>query len=188
MNRSIRLSLLAALLAAGFTSQAQAADSPEAQRAEIRKMCDNALATLYKAKPQLKATIAKSAGYGCFSSFGVTLIVGGAGGRGLVHDKATGKTTFMNMGQASAGLELGVKDYREVLIFHEAKTLNSFVENGWELTATGGGSAAAENKGGTAEGGASLGGKISIYSITKTGVSAGGSVGGRKYWRDKELN
>ncbi|MCL2657739.1 MAG: YSC84-related protein [Betaproteobacteria bacterium] len=188
MNRSIQLSLLAALLTAGFTSQAQAADSPEAQRAEIRKMCDAALATLVKAKPKLKTVIAKSPGYGCFSSFGVTLLVGGAGGRGLVHNNATGKTTFMNMGQASAGLEVGIKDYREVLVFHDAKTLNSFVENGWELTATGGGAAAVEKKGGSAEGGASLGGKISIFPMTETGLSAGGSLGGRKYWKDKELN
>ncbi len=188
MNRTFRIPLLAALVATGLTSQVQAAESPDAQRAEIRKMCDAALATLYKAKPKLKGAVAKSAGYGCFSSFGITFIVGGAGGRGLVHSNASGKDTYMNMGQASAGLELGIKDYREVLVFKDAATLNSFVESGWEATAGGGASAAADSKGGTAEKGTSFSEKITFYPMTKTGLSAGGSLGGRKYWKDDDLN
>ena len=88
---------VAALTLAG---QAPAAD-PAAQKAELRKMCDEALAALYKAKPETKAAIQKSAGYGCFSSFGISFFVGGAGGRGLVVDNAANKTHYMNMGQAS---------------------------------------------------------------------------------------
>jgi len=189
MSRNVRIPLLAALLATGLTAPAWAADkTPDEQRAEIRKACDGALATLYKAKPKLKSAVAKSAGYGCFSSFGITVLVGGAGGRGLVHDNASGKDTYMNMGQASAGIEIGIKDYREVLVFKDAKTMHDFVENGWEATAGGGASAAADSKGGTVEQGANFGDKISIYPMTKTGLSAGGSVGGRKYWKDKDLN
>ena len=59
-----------------------AADDPKAKRAELRKMCDAALADLYKAKPEVKAAVAKSAGYGCFTSFGMSFFVGGAGGSG----------------------------------------------------------------------------------------------------------
>jgi len=105
-----------------------------------------------------------------------------------VHDRATGKDTYMNMGQASAGIEVGIKDYREVLIFKDAKTMHDFVESGWEATAGGGASAAADSKGGTAEKGVNFGDKITIYPMTNTGLSAGGSVGGRKYWKDKDLN
>ena len=56
------------------------------------QMCDEALATLVKAKPEMKARIDKAAGYGCFSSFGISFLVGGAGGRGLVHNRATART------------------------------------------------------------------------------------------------
>ncbi len=188
MSRTIAIPMLAALVAAGSSSLALAAETPDQQRAEIKKMCQTALSTLYKAKPALKSAISKASGYGCFSSFGLTVLVGGAGGRGLVHNNATGQDTYMNMGQASAGLELGIKDYREVLVFKDAETLNKFVESGWEATAGGGASAAADNKGGTAEGGTSLSEKISIYPMTKTGLSAGVSVGGRKYWKDNDLN
>ena len=56
-------------------------------------MCDEALATLYKEKPAAKAEVEKSAGYGCFSSFGLSFFVGGSGGHGLVYDNATKKTS-----------------------------------------------------------------------------------------------
>jgi len=181
------LALLAGFLAVSFSSAAFAKDAAT-ERSDIRKMCDGALNTLYKAKPKLKSVVAKAPGYGCFSSFGVTLIVGGAGGKGLVHDKATGKDTYMAMAQASAGVEVGIKDYREVVIFHNAEAMHKFVESGWEATAGGGASAAADGSGGTAEKGGTFTDSMTFYPMTKNGLSAGGSVGGRKYWKDKDLN
>ncbi len=126
------LSGVIAVVALTLSASAFAAD-PAAQKAELRKMCDEALATLFKAKPAAKAEVEKAAGYGCFTSFGISFFVGGAGGRGLVHDNATKKTTFMNMGQATGGLDFGVKDYREVLVFKDKATLAKFVDKGWEF-------------------------------------------------------
>ena len=45
----------------------------------------------------------------------------------------------MNMGQATGGLDFGVKDYREVLVFKDKATLAKFIDKGWEF---GGGGAA----------------------------------------------
>lgn len=184
----VRHTLLGACIALGAAlPQAFAADVQK-ERAEVRTMCQQALATLYKEKPELKARIAKSAGYGCFSSFGVTLILGGAGGKGLVHDSASGKDVFMNMGQASAGAEIGIKDYREVLVFRDRATLQKFVDSGWEFGASGGGAATVKGKGAAGAGAASSDEDIEIYPMTRTGLSVGGSAGGRKYWKSKELN
>ncbi len=168
-------------------SPSHAADAA-AQRAELRKMCDQALATLYKAKPEMKARVGKAAGYGCFSSFGLSFILGGAGGRGLVHDNATKKTVYMNMGQATAGLDIGIKDYREVLVFNDRKALQQFVESGWEFGGTADASAAVQGKGGAAAKGELTNQPITVYPMTRTGLSAGVAAGGRKYWRDKDLN
>jgi lipid-binding SYLF domain-containing protein len=178
------VSIALALTAAGPANPADV----QKERAQVRNMCQEALAALYRAKPEVKAELAKSAGYGCFSSFGFTLILGGAGGRGLVHDNATGKDVFMNMGQASAGAEVGIKDYREVLVFKSKATLEKFVDSGWEFGASGGGAAKIKGKGVAGEGAASSGGDIEIYPMTRTGLSVGGSAGGRKYWKSKELN
>ncbi len=190
-SRFVGLGIAAAVSLAPF-ALAQAQDAkpadPSTKRAELRKMCDQALATLYKAKPDAKATVEKAAGYGCFTSFGMTFFVGGAGGQGLVHSNATKTDTYMNMAQASGGFDFGVKSYREVLVFKDAKTLDTFVNKGWEFGGTATAAAKAGGKGGSADDTQISGGAIQVFSMTNTGLAAGVSAGGRKYWKDDELN
>ena len=191
ISRLIGMGAAAAILCAPFAwTQAQDAKPADLQtkRAELRKMCDQALATLYKAKPDAKATVEKAAGYGCFTSFGMSFFVGGAGGKGLVHSNATKTDTFMNMGQAGGGFDFGIKQYREVLVFKDAKTLDQFVNKGWEFGGSASATAAAGGKGGTAEDTQVASGAIQVYPMTSTGLAAGLSVAGRKYWKDNELN
>jgi len=177
-----------AATALAVSASALAAD-PAAQKAELSKMCNEALATLYKAKPEAKAQVEKSAGYGCFSSFGISFFVGGAGGRGLVHDNASKKTTYMNMGQASGGLDFGVKDYREVLVFKDHATLAKFVDKGWEFSGSASATAAAGGKGASAEAGqVGASEPITVYPMTKNGLALGVAAGARKYWKDDDLN
>ena len=164
------------------------AASPAEQRAELRKMCDEALATLYKAKPEAKQLVQTSAGYGCFSSFGLAFFVGGSGGRGLVFDNKTKKTVYMNMGAASGGLDFGAKGYREVLVFKNEPTLNKFVTSGWEFGGTGSAVAAVGGKGATAQGAEISSSAIQVFPMTKTGLEAGISAEARKYWKDDDLN
>jgi lipid-binding SYLF domain-containing protein len=175
------------VVALTLAGPALAAD-PAAQKAELRKMCDEALATLYKAKPETKAAIEKAAGYGCFSSFGISFFVGGAGGRGLVHDNASKKTVYMNMGQASGGLDFGVKDYREVLVFKDKATLAKFIDKGWEFGGGATAAAAAGGKGAKAEAAEVSSDPITVYPMTKTGLAIGVAAGARKYWKDDDLN
>ena len=183
----MRLKLVAGLALFVALTPAYAADAA-AQKAEARKMCDEALATLYKAKPEMKARISKAPGYGCFSSFGVSFILGGAGGRGLVHDRTTKKDTFMNMGQATAGLDIGIKDYREVLVFNDKAAMQKFVDSGWEFAGGAGAAAAVQGKGAKNEGGEVSSAPIDVFPMTRTGLAAGVAAGGRKYWKDKDLN
>jgi len=161
---------------------------PKVKRAELRKMCDEALATVYKAKPEVKGLIAKGAGYGCFTSFGMSFFVGGAGGQGLVHSNKTRTDTYMNMAQASGGFDFGVKQYREVLVFKDAKTLQQFVDMGWEFGGSATATAGADGKGATADNTEIKTGAIQVYPLTGTGLAAGVSVAGRKYWKDEALN
>jgi lipid-binding SYLF domain-containing protein len=181
-----RTALMIAACAALVSTNALAAD-PAAKRAEIRKMCDEAIATLVKAKPEMKQRIEQAPGYGCFTSFGMSWFIGGAGGSGLVHDRAAKKDVFMSMGSATGGLDFGIKSYREVLIFKDAATLKKFVESGWEF---GGGGSAAAKAGGKGVGGdaAEISGPIEVYPITSTGLALGVSAAARKYWKDKDLN
>jgi lipid-binding SYLF domain-containing protein len=183
----ISVKALIAGLALMLAGAVQAAD-PAAQRAELRKMCDEALATLYKSKPEAKAQVEKAPGYGCFTSFGISFFVGGAGGRGLVVDNATKKTTYMNMGQASGGLDFGIKDYREVLVFRDKATLQKFIDSGWEFGGGGTAAAAAGGKGAKVEAAEVSSGPIVVYPMTRTGLAIGVAAAGRKYWKDDDLN
>ena len=186
MNHRLFVHMTAGAFLLCASAYAGAADVSK-QRAEVRKVCDETLATLYKAKPELKAAVGKSAGYGCFSSFGLSFIFGGAGGKGLVHNNATKSDTYMNMGQATAGLEVGIKDYREVLVFKNRATLEKFVEHGWDFSGGAAATAKAGASGGSAEAGAGTE-HIDVYPITKNGLQLGFSAGPRKYWKDKDLN
>lgn len=189
MTALSRMSLVALGAASALVfAQGAFAQDAKAKQAELRKMCDDALATLYKAKPELKAKVSSAAGYGCFTSFGISFFIGGAGGSGLVHNNATKKVTYMKMGQASGGLDFGVKDYREVLVFKDAKTIEQFVDKGWEFSGQGSAVATAEGKGGAVEAGASGKEGIEVYPMTKTGLAIGVAAAGRKYWKDDELN
>ena len=171
-----------------LTQGAFAATDVPAKRAELHKMCSDALATLYKAKPEVKAAIAKSAGYGCFTSFGMSFFVGGAGGSGLVHSTATKHDTFMKMAQVSGGLDFGVKDYREVLVFKDAKVMAQFIDKGWQFGGAGAAVAAADGKGGKVEENAMSNESIEVYPMTKTGLAVGIAAAQRKYWKDDDLN
>jgi len=164
------------------------AKTPAAKRAELRKMCDDTLAALYKAKPELKAKVKKAAGYACFSSFGISFLAGGAGGHGLAYVNATQKETYMKMGQASGGIDFGIKKYREVLVFNDVKSLAMFVYKGWEMSGGGSATAAAGGKGGTADSTEVSTGAIEVYPMTDTGLAVGVAAAARKYWNDDALN
>jgi lipid-binding SYLF domain-containing protein len=173
------------LLAAG----AWAADADKAtKQAEVQKSTSAALEKFYKAKPELKAAVAKAPGYGVFTTYGVSFLIGGAGGKGLVHDNKTKKNTFMDMAAASAGLQISAAQTDMLIVFKTKEAMTKFVDKGWEVTNSATASAGAS--------GAAVGGgqgftameDAETFTMTKNGIEAGLKVGGSKFWKDKDLN
>jgi len=164
------------------------ADDKAAKQAEVVKSTQAAMERFYKAKPDLKAAVGKAPGYGIFTTYGVSFLIGGSGGTGLVHDNKSRKNTYMKVGAASAGLQLGASQTEMLLIFKTAAAMNKFVESGWEVTNTATASAGAS--GATAGGGRGETGMqdAETYTLTKNGLEAGVAVGGAKFWKDKDLN
>jgi lipid-binding SYLF domain-containing protein len=158
------------------------------KQAEIRQASNTALERFYKAEPKLKNEVAAAPGYAVFTTFGLSFLIGGAGGSGLVQDNKTKTYHYMKMAQASAGLQLGASETQHLIVFKTAAAMNDFVNKGWEV-GVGGGASAGTGKssvGGTAGANAVAGAQF--YTITKTGLEAGGAVAGTKFWKDKELN
>ncbi len=159
------------------------------RRQEVMKMEEDTLQRLYREEPATKAKIRDSAGYGVFRNANVNLILASAGGgHGVVVNNSTGDRTYMKMALGGIGLGLGVKDYRQVLIFKNAETLNTFVTSGWEFGGHADAAAKAGSSGGELSGEGDISPNIEAYSMTETGLALQATVAGTKYWKDDSLN
>jgi lipid-binding SYLF domain-containing protein len=179
--------LTIAAVAASFvaTGGAMAQDKAKKQ-AEVREKAQVTLNDFYKAEPKVKAEVEKAAGYAVFTTYGLSFLVGGSGGKGVVNDNKTKKVTYMDLAQATAGLQLGATESRYLFVFKDAKAMQTFIDSGWEAGAEGGAGAGAGKTAAGGTGGMFTGGQV--YSLTKNGFQAGGMVTGTKVWKDKELN
>jgi len=172
-----------------LTSGTAMADKAEKKRQEIQSMRHEVLTELFETRPQAKAEIDDAEGYAVFSNVGVQIfLIGGGGGRGVVHDNKSDIDTYMKMGTVGVGLGLGVKDFRAVFIFHDREALDSFIDKGWDFSGEADAAARAGDKGGEIGEGASFRKKVSVYQFTKNGLALKASLNGTKYWKDKKLN
>lgn len=158
------------------------------KQAELVKSTEASLAKFYKSKPELKAAVAKAPGYGVFTTYGVSFLIGGAGGKGLVHDNKTKKNVYMDMAAASAGLTISAAQTDLLIVFKTAAAMEKFIDKGW--VAAGAATASAGASGTTAGSGKgeTMVQDADTYTMTKNGIEAGLTVSGAKYWKDKELN
>ena len=155
----------------------------------IGDMETETLARLYSEHPDTKKRVKKAAGYGVFANANVNLlIISGGSGYGVVVNNSTGKRTYMKMGLGGVGLGLGVKDYRQVLIFNSKEVLGKFIESGWEFGGHADAAAKAGQSGGEVSGSGAIGSDVEAYSMTESGLALQATVAGTKYWKDKDLN
>ena len=185
LHRLIATGMLMLSLAAG---SAFAQSDKAKKQAEVRKVAQSSLERFYKAEPKLKAAVGKAPGYAVITSYGFTFLLGGSGGKGLVHNAKTKKDTFMDMAQVSAGLQIGGGEYETLIVFKTAKAMEGFVNKGWEFAGGGGAGAGAAGKTAGGVSGEQVIADALYYTLTKNGLQAGGAVDGTKFWKDKELN
>ena len=165
-------------------SSAVAAD--KAKQDEVLKAAQVTLADFYKAEPKIKGEVAAAPGYAVFTTYGISFLLGGAGGKGVVHDAATKTNTFMEMALASAGLQIGASDTRYLFIFKDKASMQQFIDKGWDASAGAAASAGTGSQSAGGSTGAFTGGKM--YQLTKAGLQVGVAASGTKVWKDKDLN
>ncbi len=162
--------------------------TPSDKRRAILDMKQETLRDLYKVEPQARSEIARAPGYAVFSDANVNIIFASfGGGYGVVHNRRSGQHTYMKMGEVGVGLGLGVKDFRAVFVFHDASTMNYFINKGWEFGGGADAAAKASDKGDAVGGAVSLD-DITVYQLTESGLALQATVKGTKYWKDEALN
>ena len=188
MNTLGRSLIMAGALALVSCTSPSGATGDE-QRVAIESMRRETLDRLYESEPTARGKIDRAAGHAVFSNVGVQIFfVGGGSGFGVAVDHATGKQTYMKMGELSAGLGLGVKDFRAVFYFDTPEALHTFVDSGWEFGGSADAAAKSNDKGGSADAKGSTAAAIHVYQLTETGVSLQATVNGTKYWKADALN
>ncbi len=181
------LSVAALALSLGACATPSASDKASKQT-EVRQATQRSLDKFYKADPTLQAAVANAPGYAVFTTYGLSFIVGGAGGKGLVHNNQTRADTFMEMAQASAGAQIGAAQSDTLIIFKTPEAMQKFVDKGW---VAGGGAVAQAGAKGESVGPASGGNVIAdarYYTLTPNGLQAGVAAAGTKYWKSSDLN
>jgi len=160
---------VAAVSLSFVTGSAIAQDNKASKQAEIRNVTQASLEKFYKAEPKIKGEVSKAPGYAVFTTYGLSFLVGGAGGKGLVHDRTTKKDVFMEMAQANIGAQVGASESETLIIFQTTKGMHEFIAKGWEFGGGGIGAGAA----GKTIGGQSGGNAIphaKYYTLTKNGA------------------
>lgn len=188
------LFLISALVIAGCSASG---DTAREQRATIQKMRTDTLTQLYNLHPEARSDIQHSKGYAVFfSNSSKILVVGFGGGYGVVKDLHTGKDTYMKVAQGGAGVGVGIKQLSTVIVFHDSKSLNKFITDGYVVGADANAAVKYDDKGagtgasasGVATDAQSLPSKVSVYEITEKGLAAQAMLNGYKYWPDDDLN
>jgi lipid-binding SYLF domain-containing protein len=185
LHRLLTAAAVALSLAAG-TAFAQS-DKVKKQ-AEVRKAAETALEKFYKADPKIRSEVEQAPGYAVFTTYGLSFIFGGAGGKGLVHDNKTKHVTYMDLAKASAGAQIGLAESETLVIFKSERGMQDFVSKGWEFGGGGAVQAGAAGKSVGPASGVSGYPEATHYTLTKNGLQAGVAVSGVKVWKDKELN
>lgn len=179
---------LSGILGLSLAGCASLGDTPSEKRTAVLEMRDQTLQWLYRAEPGAQQRIVEAAGYGVFDAASQNIILLQTGGGYGVLTSADGETTFMKVGGAGVGFGIGIKDYREVIIFRDRAGFERFRDSGWEASAQAEATAQAGRQGGSAAGKQSLDLDVRTYQITESGAALQATVGASKYWKWSELN
>jgi len=190
MKRIILISLLLAAVAfvAGGCTSAKGI-TPSEKKLNISALQHDVIDNMVAKDPEIKRKLNAAPGYAVFSNVSVNVILAEAGnGFGVVVNQKTAQKTYMKMALAGVGLGLGVKDFRQLMIFKTTDAMNSFIEKGWEVGAHADAAATAGDKGGEANVAGDISSNVEIYQVTESGLALQATVTAAKYWKDKELN
>ncbi len=164
-------------------------ETPDEQRKKLQETKSATMKKLYTLDPAAKQYIANSYGYAAFNNIGINLlVVSTANGDGIAHNNKTGKDIYMTMFSAGVGIGAGVKDFRGVFVFANAKVFNHFVEEGWQAGAQTDAAAKSGDKGESHQLAIDVAPGVKLYQMTEAGLALQATIQGTKYMKNDDLN
>lgn len=149
----------------------------EEDRAALQKNAESTLADFRRSDAEISRHIDAAYGYAVFPTIGKGgLVVGGAGGRGVVYEQGR-MLGYSTMSQATVGLQAGGQSYSQLILFENREALNRFTGSEWAMSAQATAVAAASGAGATAR----YKDGVMVYVYNMEGLMAEASVGGQKF-------
>ncbi len=166
---------------AGKTAQKKSEDNPPAGESEREQKAQETIAMFMETDPGMKKFFDESKGYAVFPKISKGgLIVGGAGGKGVVYERGLLGTTiigYSTLSQGSIGLQLGGQVFSEIIFFKTDAALDSFKKGTTEFAGTA--SAVAVNAGTSAD--ANYEDGVAIFTAGESGLMLQASIGGQGF-------
>ena len=111
-------------------------------------------------------------------------LVTGAVGSGVAINRGTGDRSYMRMGSAGVGFGLGAQRYDLIVMFEQEYHLQSFLNGGWDSSATAQAAAGQEGVNVTS----SFIDGVAFFQVTDKGLIAIADVAGTRFWIAENLN
>ena len=156
----------------------------DSQRAKINEVAKETHDQLFNEHPKAKGLYDDAVGWAVFDNTKVAFGISGGGGTGVAVSKTSGKHVYMKMGTGGIGFGIGVNKFQVVFLFQDEKTLQNFVEKGWQADAGATATAAKE----AAEVKTNFVNGLAIYQHTEKGLMLNADLSGTKYWLHDKLN
>jgi lipid-binding SYLF domain-containing protein len=163
-------------LAAGLIASCSTGSVTKEERDTLFKQAQASRQEWNKVDPQLEAFAKKGDGFAFFPEITKGgLIVGGAGGRGVVYEKGQ-HIGYADLTQVSVGFQAGGQTYSELIVFENQTAMNRFKQN--EMTFGANASAVLAEKGAAAD--ARFVDGVAVFVKPTGGVMAEASLGGQQ--------
>lgn len=156
----------------------------EEKREQIDERAAENLAALLEKSEQARELYETAFGWAGFHNLKLAAGLTAGGGKGVAVNRVSGDRVYMEMATVGVGASLGGQKYDVIFLFETAKSLHSFIENGWEANAS---ANAAAWKSGVNKATAFVNG-LAIYQMTNGGLMVNADIAGTKYWKDGNLN
>ncbi len=163
------------------TAEKKSEDNPPAGENELEQKASETITMFKDTDPGMEKFFDEAKGYAVFPKIAKGgLIVGGAGGKGVVYERGllgTRVIGYSNLSQGSIGLQIGGQVFSEIIFFQTDAALDSFKKGTTEFAGTA--SAVAVNAGASAE--ANYEDGVAIFTAGESGLMLQASIGGQGF-------